>query len=190
MFCGRRAWAVAVSPPRAHGRPCNRLCSTSCKIVHGVLTGHSGACLARQPSRMLCIGSRGKTSLLCPKCHSDSARRSRRSGVKDYIIGLALLRPWRCRNCDLRFYAWAVPVAYVTCAHCDMCGNMDLQRISREHGAGSFAWLYRLLHFPTYRCAPCRNRFFSIRTYRRIVPTPESPVTKAEKKAESHPVLY
>ena len=108
--------------------------------------------------------------MLCPSCQSDSPRRSRRRGVKDYVIGLTLLRPWRCRACDLRFYGWSVPIAYIRYAHCRFCGNMDLQRISREHGSGTFAWLFRLLHFPAYRCAPCRNRFFSTLVYRRIVP--------------------
>ena len=108
--------------------------------------------------------------MLCPACLSDSPRRSRRKGVKDYLIGASLLRPWRCRSCDKRFYAWSVPIHYAWYAHCAMCGNLDLQRISREYGAGEFAWLFRLLHFHAYRCAPCRNRFFSIRFYRRIVP--------------------
>jgi len=125
-----------------------------------------------------------KTKLLCPVCHSDTPRRSRRRSVKDYIISAAFLRPWRCRSCDQRFYAWAVPIGYVLHVHCAMCGNMDLQRISREHGAGTFAWLYRVLHFPTYRCAPCRNRFFSIRRYRRIVPT----ASEVQSRTESHPI--
>jgi hypothetical protein len=102
--------------------------------------------------------------------------------VKDYLIGVTRLRPWRCQVCELRFYAWAVPVSYVTHAHCGMCGNMDLQRISREHGAGSFAWLFRLLHFPTYRCAPCRNRFFSIRSYQRVI------AKRNEDGVRTHPI--
>jgi hypothetical protein len=61
---------------------------------------------------------------------------------------------------------------------------MDLQRISSEHGSGALAWLFRLLHFPAYRCAPCRNRFFSYRVYRRIVPT-QHPINT---RAESHPI--
>jgi len=63
---------------------------------------------------------------------------------------------------------------------------MDLQRISSEHGTGVFlvASLFRLFRLPAYRCAPCRNRFFSIRMYRRIVPA-QHPV---ETRAESHPV--
>jgi len=128
--------------------------------------------------------ARGEIKLLCPVCHSDTPRRSRRRSLKDYIISATLLRPWRCRSCDQRFYAWAVPVGYVGFVHCAMCGNMDLQRISREHGAGTFAWLFRLLHFPTYRCAPCRNRFFSIRAYRRIIPTQH----ELETRTESHTI--
>jgi hypothetical protein len=62
---------------------------------------------------------------------------------------------------------------------------MDLQRISSEHGMGLLAWVYRLLRIPAYRCAPCRNRFFSFRMYRRIIPAQHS----VEPSVESHPVL-
>jgi len=154
-------------------------------IVHGESTGHRW----NLPCDLaftypFCRPPRGETQLLCPVCHSDSPRRSRRKSVKDYLVGITLLRPWRCRSCDSRFYAWAVPVGYVRYAHCIMCGNMDLQRISREHGAGTFAWFFRLLHFPTYRCAPCRNRFFSIRPFRPIVPTQH----EVESRTESHSI--
>jgi len=102
----------------------------------------------------------------------------------DYLLGAAWLRPWRCQACDRRFYAWAAAVRYVGRVHCKICGNMDLQRISSEHGEGMLAWLFRLLRFPAYRCAPCRNRFFSFRVYQRIVPT-QYPV---ETRADSNPV--
>jgi hypothetical protein len=130
--------------------------------------------------------SRGETTLLCPACQSDSPRRSRRRSIKDYAVGATLLRPWRCRSCDLRFYAWAAPIRYVYYVHCGMCGNMDLQRISSEHGTGMFAWLFRLLRVPTYRCAPCRNRFFSFRIYRRIIPI-DRPI---DTHTESHTVAH
>jgi hypothetical protein len=63
---------------------------------------------------------------------------------------------------------------------------MDLQRISSEHGMGMLAWVFRLFRVPTYRCGPCRNRFFSFRIYRRIIPT-QQPL---EPRAESHPVPH
>jgi hypothetical protein len=59
-----------------------------------------------------------------------------------------------------------------------MCGNMDLQRISSEHGMGVFAPVFRLFGAPAFRCAPCRNRFFSFRVYRRIVPTQQPAETR------------
>ncbi len=67
--------------------------------------------------------------------------------------------------------AFAVPLRYQRYAHCEKCGNLDLQRISRSYVTeGNFVWLGRLLHFPAYRCDPCRYRFFSLRAYHRIAP--------------------
>jgi hypothetical protein len=83
----------------------------------------------------------------------------------------------------MRFYAWAVPIGYVRYVHCGMCGNMNLQRISHEYGEGPFAWLFKLFHAHAYRCAPCRNRFFSLRRYHRIVP-----IQEVDTRVESHSV--
>ena len=107
--------------------------------------------------------------VICPRCHTDSPRRSHRRHLTDHIGTLAGLRPWRCKTCDLRFYAWSVPVKFITYTHCGLCGNMDLQRISSEYGTGTWAWLFRLLRVPTYRCELCRHRFFSLRKHSRIV---------------------
>ena len=79
------------------------------------------------------------------------------------------LRPWRCRTCGIRFYAWQVPAQYVFYVHCPRCGNLDLQRVSRDHVVEDLlAFLKRLLRIPAYRCDPCRLRFFSLRSFRRI----------------------
>jgi len=106
--------------------------------------------------------------MLCPRCRSERCRRSRRRRAKDYAIGLVGLRPWRCRGCDLRFYARSVALPFTFYVHCHRCGNLSLQRISREHVSGWFAWLFRLARVPAYRCAPCRERFFSVRVFRHI----------------------
>ena len=47
-----------------------------------------GTCHCNKSSRILFRRfSRGEENLLCPVCHSDSPRRSRRRSVKDYLVG-------------------------------------------------------------------------------------------------------
>ncbi len=113
----------------------------------------------------------GDSRVICPRCRSNRCRRSKRRSFRDYFIGLSGVRPWRCRDCELRFFAWVVPVSYAWYAHCGLCGNFDLQRVSSDHVyEGRLPWLGRMLHLPAYRCAPCRNRFFSLFPRRRIRP--------------------
>jgi uncharacterized protein with PIN domain len=89
--------------------------------------------------------------------------------MKDFIWSLFGLRPWRCRTCGIRFYGWLVPATYAVYAHCGRCGNLDLQHVSRDRVVeDALAPIKRLLHFPAYRCDPCRQRFFSVRPFRRI----------------------
>ena len=42
----------------------------------------------------------------CPRCHQEAARRSRRSGVRDRLLGLAHFYPFRCQLCTTRFRAF------------------------------------------------------------------------------------
>jgi hypothetical protein len=123
--------------------------------------------------------------MICPSCLSHRCNRSRRRGLKDYTIGLTGLRPWRCMKCEHRFFAAAVPVKFLFTAHCDQCGNFDLQRISKEHVTGWFAAIPRMLSLPAYRCEPCRNRFFSIRPRRKILAIEE----EAARKRRPYPSL-
>jgi len=97
------------------------------------------------------------------------------------------LRPWRCRVCELRFFAWSVALPFLGYAHCRRCGNLDLQRVSRDHVEGWHAWLFRLAHIPAYRCAPCRHRFFSVLAHRRIRPV-DSEIPQPEQAERPVPV--
>jgi C4-type Zn-finger protein len=47
-------------------------------------------------------------------------------------------------------------------AHCPICGNHDLKRISGEHVDTPTAFVWRLLRVPAFRCEPCRYKYFSI----------------------------
>lgn len=108
--------------------------------------------------------------MICPQCRSAECFRSHRSGLTDFLFTLAGCRPWRCKACEIRFYARRVALSYIHLAHCPKCGNFDLDRISRERvEEGTLLFAKRPLRFPAYRCDPCRERFFSIRPFQRIL---------------------
>ena len=118
--------------------------------------------------------------MICPQCRSADCYRSHRGGVLDFLGTVAGLRPWRCHTCDLRFYAWRVAVSFAGYAHCPRCGNFDLEHIARDRvGMGAWTSVQRFLGLSAYRCDPCREKFFSLRPYRRIVP---SMISVAEEK--------
>jgi hypothetical protein len=43
----------------------------------------------------------------CPRCNSTATQRSHRQGIFERILlSLLPVRPFRCRDCDWRFYGW------------------------------------------------------------------------------------
>ncbi len=42
--------------------------------------------------------------MLCPKCKSDHAHRSHRRGAFEHLASLFAYNPYRCRECDYRFF--------------------------------------------------------------------------------------
>jgi len=60
-----------------------------------------------------------------------------------------------------------MPLSDSLCAHCPICGNQELKRISPEYVDSPLSFMGRLLHIPAYRCEPCRHKYFSIRPHRR-----------------------
>src|SRR5689334_6859676 len=101
--------------------------------------------------------TRGRRELTCPHCGSEACRRSRRRGAVEYMIGVTRIRPWRCGECDTRFFGWSVAIPHVRYAHCSRCGNFGVKVIANEYGEGRLGFLWRLFRVPAYRCAPCRN---------------------------------
>jgi hypothetical protein len=47
-------------------------------------------------------------------------------------------------------------------AHCPICGNLSLKRISSDYVDSLTGPLWRLLRIPAFRCEPCRYKYFSI----------------------------
>jgi hypothetical protein len=87
--------------------------------------------------------------------------------VLDYFFGLTGILPWRCESCAARFHARLMPFRTFFYAHCGICGNLELQRISAERVPGVTAILWRILGLPALRCEPCRHKFFSVWPLRR-----------------------
>lgn len=108
--------------------------------------------------------------MICPQCRSLDCFRSHRQGPVDLAFTVFGIKPWRCHSCNFRFYAHKVALVFSKYAHCPKCGNFDLEHLSGERvDRGTALMLKRWLAFPAYRCAPCRERFFSARRFRRIV---------------------
>jgi len=66
-------------------------------------------------------------------------------------------------GCETRFHARAIPLRHLFCARCGICGNLELRRIAAQKVPGVTSILGRWLRLPAVRCAPCRNKFFSLR---------------------------
>ena len=96
----------------------------------------------------------------------------------DYLFGFVGVLPWRCGACEVRFYARAVPVRHHLHAHCGICGNLELQRISGEHVPGMSSIFWRVLRIPALRCEPCRHKFFTVRPLLREVERVEATPVK------------
>src|SRR5579871_3593279 len=110
--------------------------------------------------------------MICPQCRSVDCHRSRRAGVVDFLWRLVGMRAWKCQTCEKRFHARRVATSFVTYAHCPRCGNFDLEQISGDRvEEGTLITLKRFLNFAAYRCDPCRQRFFSVLPYKRILPS-------------------
>jgi C4-type Zn-finger protein len=100
--------------------------------------------------------------MICPACSSAECRRSRRRTRFDYVASVLGYIPWRCSRCSKRFRSRATPFANLLSAHCSICGNIELKRISPELAEGFGAPLWRSLSVPAFRCIPCRHKFFSV----------------------------
>jgi hypothetical protein len=97
----------------------------------------------------------------------------------DYLFSIVGIVPWRCEQCEGRFHSRSLPFRFWFYAHCGICGNLDLQKISPEYVPGPLSFAGRLMRLPALRCEPCRNKFFTVRplypeALREVVPSSET----------------
>src|SRR5260370_21192091 len=133
----------------------------------------------------------GTNPISCPLCNSEDVGRSKRRWVRDYLLSVAGILPWRCESCSARFHARLLPFRTLLYAHCKICGNLELQRISAERMTGAISIVGRLLRIRALRCEPCRHKFFSALPLRREGPSaagaPDKPRPREERCAPTAP---
>src|SRR5260370_1599638 len=63
--------------------------------------------LADERAFRLCSGGREEIEtrpISCPVCHAPNSRRSKRRSVRDHLLGLVVVMPWRCESGEARFH--------------------------------------------------------------------------------------
>jgi hypothetical protein len=49
-----------------------------------------------------------KVSISCPDCQSNLTHESRTRGIVESLLVFLRIRPYRCEQCDYRFFRWSV----------------------------------------------------------------------------------
>lgn len=111
--------------------------------------------------------------MICPRCGHYGCSRSHRRKL-EYLLTILGILPWRCIECHKRFYARRVPLRYLVYAHCNRCGNLELQSIRREKLTREpLSRVALWLGARPVRCDDCRNDFAAWRPLRRLKPADE-----------------
>jgi DNA-directed RNA polymerase subunit RPC12/RpoP len=102
--------------------------------------------------------------MTCPECKSMNCRRSHRRGLREAALSLLGIKPWRCLECDARFWARRMPLSLLRYVHCSECGSVWVQKIpGLRVDRDRLGALKQAAGATAYRCPRCRRRFFSIR---------------------------
>lgn len=105
--------------------------------------------------------------MICPRCESYNCHRSHRK-MRERLLSLLGLLPWRCEDCRKRFYARLVPPRFLLRARCPQCGNLELEPIRRSRLQGRpLAQLATYLGAKALRCEGCRENFAAWRPLHR-----------------------
>lgn len=116
----------------------------------------------------------------CPDCGSASLRRSRRASWFELIPMMIGSYPFRCLDCNQRFWVNIWLVSRLRYAKCPKCLGLELTPWSRRHYRLSF-WQNLLSTFGAhrYRCAACRHYFLSFKPTCGVTPAREQ-IVEAE----------
>ncbi len=111
--------------------------------------------------------SRQSHKVNCPRCGKVTALRSHRSGIVDYSLSLFSFYPYRCKECETRFFRFRkkdLRIAPEIWTRCPKCSGTRINRVSKNLVPRTSANFFgRMLSFPAYRCPTCRTKYFDFR---------------------------
>lgn len=101
----------------------------------------------------------------CPSCGSSSVRRSRRANSTEITRMMLGIYPFRCNNCNDRFWANVWLFNSLRWAKCPLCLNRNLTDWPKRHyHVTTWAQLLSMLGAKKHRCSRCRNNFMSFKS--------------------------
>jgi hypothetical protein len=102
--------SIAILPKSEYGRSVSLASCRTHLATHGSLRNQTSLLTAHVPSKEDATPEESNMAekRLCPNCRSAESSRSHRNGAfEKYILGVLGVRPYRCMNCDVRFYAFS-----------------------------------------------------------------------------------
>ena len=102
--------------------------------------------------------------VLCANCGSESVRRSKRQSFGELVRMYMGVYPFRCMDCDTRFWVSIWLFSKLPFAKCPKCLNVQLSVWPAKYFAPNL-WRSVAIMFGArrYRCMPCRHNFVSFR---------------------------
>jgi hypothetical protein len=102
--------------------------------------------------------------LTCGNCGSTSLRRSKRQSILELPRMLMGVYPFRCLDCDARFWVSVWLFSKLPFAKCPRCLSVELTTWPERYYHPTI-WCNLLMVFGAhrYRCTPCRCNFLSFR---------------------------
>lgn len=103
-------------------------------------------------------------ALECDQCGGRQIRRARLVGFSERVRAIFGIYPFRCRDCQNRFFISVWLLSRLAYAKCPKCLRMELTTWSRKfYNPGLFANFLITFGAQKYRCSGCRCNFVSYR---------------------------
>jgi DNA-directed RNA polymerase subunit RPC12/RpoP len=99
----------------------------------------------------------------CEYCGSSRLRRSRRRSGAERVKMLMGSYPFRCQDCNGRFFVNVFLLSRLAYAKCPKCLSLDVTNTVRGHHTSTFQKLLMTFGARKVRCKNCRFMFVSFR---------------------------